>query len=301
LSDLVLSTENLTKHYGKQAVLSGVSINVKSGDIYGLVGKNGAGKTTFIRLISGLVDKDGGEIRLFGNSDFKEEISKVGFVIERPYLYLNNTATENLKLFCKLTETDEKEIEKVLKIVGLEDVDKKKSVGKYSLGMKQRLSLAIALIPFPKLLILDEPLNGLDPIGIHDLRNLLITLNVQHGITIVVSSHILDELSKVATRYGIINGGKLLGEYSAKDINTKEQYVKYVVNDSETAEKIIRNKYNSAKIEISDTNSFKLLSEISHVSEINKLLIQQDIELINVTTMENNLEDYFINLIGKDS
>lgn len=297
--EVIMQTNALQKKYRDYFALDSVSINVMKGDIYGLLGRNGAGKTTLIRLISGLINKDGGEISLFSNKDFKREIHRVGFVIERPFLYLNNTAKENLKLYCLLTGTNTKRINDVLNIVGLNELESKKKVGAYSFGMKQRLSIATALIPLPELLILDEPLNGLDPMGIHDFRDLLLTLNKEHGITIVISSHILEELSKVANRYGILETGKMIGEFSFDDIKSIKQYVKYTVNDVELSKNILINMFGIKKIEIIDKNVLKVFEGSDILPQINKTLIKNGVELINVTTVQEDLEEYFLKIVNK--
>lgn len=280
--------------------LDSVSISVNKGDIYGLIGKNGAGKTTFMRIISSLINKDDGEVYLFSNDNYKKEIHRVGFVIERPFLYLNNTAMENINLYCKLSGVSEERIAQVLEIVGLNGVDNKKKVGNFSFGMKQRLNIASALVALPELLVLDEPLNGLDPLGVHDLRELLIKLNLEHGITIFVSSHILEELTKISNRYGILDKGRLIGEYSNDEIIGLERHVKFIVSNSHLAVKILNDDFGLSNTKVTSKTEFKFFGETDLLPKINSTLINAGIDLKNVTTVENNLEGYFLRLIGAE-
>ena len=207
---LVLETKMLTKKYRKQIAVNKVNMNIKKGDIYGLIGKNGAGKTTIMKMICGLIHSTEGDIKLFGSNDLNKGRNRMGCIIEQPALYGDMTAKENLKYYTKLLGiTDYSNIDKLLDLVGLKNVDKKKCKN-FSLGMKQRLSIAISLLNNPDFLILDEPINGLDPSGIKEIRELILKLNNESKITILISSHILGELNKIATKYGIIKNGTLL-------------------------------------------------------------------------------------------
>ena len=209
--EYVLQTFDIVKKYNKQRVLDKVNMNIQKGDIYGFVGENGSGKTTIIRLVTGLIFADEGSYELFGVSNKDKKIlqsrKKVGAVVETPSIYRNMTAYENLKTQCLLLGVnDENKIKEVLEIVGLVDLyDSKKHAGNFSLGMRQRLGIAMALLNEPEFLILDEPMNGLDPEGIVSMRELIIHLNQNKGITFLISSHILTELSLIANRYGIIS------------------------------------------------------------------------------------------------
>ena len=222
--EYVLQTFNIVKKYNKQKALAGVNMNIQKGDIYGFVGENGSGKTTIIRLITGLIFADEGSYELFGvsNKDKKilESRKKVGAVVETPSIYRNMTAYENLKTQCLLLGVnDENKIKEVLETVGLSDLyDSKKQAGNFSLGMRQRLGIAMALLNEPEFLILDEPMNGLDPEGIVSMRELIIHLNKNKNITFLISSHILTELSLIANRYGIISKGKIIKEISYEDM-----------------------------------------------------------------------------------
>ncbi|AGM98068.1 mutacin ABC transporter, ATP-binding protein MutF [Streptococcus iniae SF1] len=206
----IMKTKNLTKLYRKQAVLTNVSINVEEGTVYGLLGPNGAGKSTLLKLITKVIQPNSGEILFDGNTLSDKELRKMGAIIENPAIYPNLTATENLEVLTTLLGIDKSKIDEVLRIVSLQDTGNKK-VKEFSLGMKQRLGIAMALINNPKLLILDEPTNGLDPIGIQELRE-LIRKFADRGITIILSSHILSEVQQVADKVGIINKGRLCYE-----------------------------------------------------------------------------------------
>ncbi|EOZ5986139.1 ATP-binding cassette domain-containing protein [Enterococcus faecium] len=214
----VLKTKDLVKQIEGVLVLDKVNMSISQGDIYGFIGNNGAGKTTFMRTITGLVKYNSGEIKLFGKSFplNRHSLQKIGALIENPVFFPELTAYDNLKYFSLLTNRNVENIDHILALMNLDKVGKKK-VKNFSLGMKQRLGIAIALIPDPELIILDEPLNGLDPQGIQDIRNLILKLNQEHGITFLISSHILSELEQVATKYGIMHVGRLIEEFSISE------------------------------------------------------------------------------------
>ncbi|EGP5362770.1 multidrug ABC transporter [Enterococcus faecium] len=214
----VLKTKDLVKQIEGVLVLDKVNMSISQGDIYGFIGNNGAGKTTFMRTITGLVKYNSGEIKLFGKSFplNRHSLQKIGALIENPVFFPELTAYDNLKYFSLLTNRNVENIDHILALMNLDKVGKKK-VENFSLGMKQRLGIAIALIPDPELIILDEPLNGLDPQGIQDIRNLILKLNQEHGITFLISSHILSELEQVATKYGIMHEGRLIEEFSISE------------------------------------------------------------------------------------
>lgn len=212
--EYIIETEGLTKRYGKRLCVNNISIHIAKGDIYGFIGRNGAGKTTAMRLILVLARPTSGKIKLFNSDDLNAQRKKIGSLIEAPGLYKRCSALENMKRFSILYGGDDKEIEELLSFVGLNGVGNKK-VGQFSLGMKQRLGIAIALLGNPEVLILDEPVNGLDPAGIKEVRDLLLKLNKEKNVTIMISSHLLDELAKITTKYGIINNGVLVEEIDA--------------------------------------------------------------------------------------
>lgn len=218
MEQVILKTNHLTKRYGHRAVVENLSMTIHQGDIYGFIGKNGAGKTTLIRMVTGLAAPSDGSIQLFGSGSLLEGRSRIGTVIEAPAFYPGMTARENIIAFSRLQGLrDFSHVEELLELVGLDHTGKKKCRN-FSLGMKQRLAIAIALIGDPELLILDEPTNGLDPEGMKEVRDLILKLNQERGITVLVSSHILGELSKFATRYGIIHHGKLIEEFTEEDL-----------------------------------------------------------------------------------
>lgn len=220
LSEMLLETRNLTKQYGHHKAVDSVNMHIKKGTIYGFIGRNGAGKTTCLKMISGLSKPTCGEIEMFGykGKDLQEVRSRIGCLIEAPGLYGNMTAYENLNIKCKLFGIKKKSyIEEILRIIGLEDVGKKKTKH-FSLGMKQRLGIGLALVGEPDLLVLDEPINGLDPQGIAEIRDTIQRLQKEKNMTICISSHILEELSKIATDYGIIHNGSLLQEITREEL-----------------------------------------------------------------------------------
>ena len=217
--EYVLKTESIKKRYGNHDVLKGLSMNVPKGSIYGFIGKNGAGKTTAIRIICGLQEPSGGEYSIYGIKNSRMDIltsrRRMGSVIEAPAVYQDMTATDNVKMQCSILGLPSfKNTEKLLKIVGLENTGRKK-VRNFSLGMRQRLGIAVALAGSPDFLVLDEPMNGLDPEGIIEMRELILDLNRRHNITVLISSHILDELAKIATHFGFIDDGAIVKEISA--------------------------------------------------------------------------------------
>ena len=221
--EYILKTNDLVKRYGRYEALNGLTMNVPKGSIYGLVGKNSAGKTTLIRLICGLQNPTSGEYSIYGVSNKQKEIiqsrHRMGAVVETPAIYLDMTAEDNLKVqHCVLGLPSFDEIPHILKMVGLENTGKKKARN-FSLGMRQRLGIAVAIVGSPDFLVLDEPTNGLDPQGIVEMREIILKLNRQHGITILISSHILDEMARLATHFGFIDNGQMIEEISASELN----------------------------------------------------------------------------------
>lgn len=295
--EIVLKTNNLTKKFGHKIVVNNVSMTINKGDIYGFIGKNGAGKTTFMKMVLSLTHKTSGEIELFGSANLKENSKKIGSLIEAPGLYRNTTAYENMYRFSLVYGGDKKSINELLKLVGLSNVGKKK-VKDFSLGMKQRLGIAIALLGNPEFLVLDEPINGLDPAGIKEVRDVILKLNKEKGITFLISSHLLDELSKVVTKYGIINNGCLLEEVSSKDLidRCKNKLVISTSNLNKTKE-LLKEIVNEKDIIIKD-NEIELLSHVEEGEKINKFLVSHDIYANKICPIFDSLEDYFIEKIG---
>ena len=278
-----LQTRKLTKKYGNEVAVNEVSMNIRQGEIYGFIGQNGAGKTTLIKLVTGLISKSAGEYEIFGESsegDLSEVRSQMGCLIEAPAFYLNMTARENLQVSRLVRNiVDKKCIDEVLDMVGLTEVQNKK-VKKFSFGMKQRLAIANSLLGNPKFLILDEPINGLDPINIVKVREVLKKINKEKGTTILISSHILGELSEVASCYGIINKGILVEEITAEELHEKcRQHIEIQVKDTKKAAVIIEGEINSTNFEVMPQNIIKLYSNLDKISEINSVFLHHGVEI----------------------
>lgn len=295
--DYIIETQNLVKQYKTKRAVDNISIHVKKGDIYGLIGKNGAGKTTLMKLILGLSKPTSGEILLYGNEDLNKSRNKIGSLIEEPGLYKNCTAYENMLRFAILYGTKKEEIKELLELVNLSNTGSKK-VGQFSLGMRQRLGIAIALLGNPEILILDEPINGLDPAGIKEIRDIIIKLN-QKGVTFLISSHLLDELAKIVTNYGIISEGSLIEEVSAKELNERcRQFVKIQTINDKLAIKLLKNEISDILLE-SKPDGIYLLNHLNESAEINKFLVNKNIDVSEITLQESNFEDYFIERLGR--
>ncbi|MDZ4993800.1 ATP-binding cassette domain-containing protein [Clostridium perfringens] len=301
----IISVRNLNKRYGKKIILDNLNMNLKKGDIYGLVGKNGAGKTTLIRMILSLANIDSGEIELFGKIDEKEKLSehkKIGNIIETPAFYSFFTAKQNLEYYrIQRGIVGEKSIDEVLEMVGLGDVGNKK-FKKFSLGMKQRLGLALALLGEPELLILDEPTNGMDPMGIREVREVLLKLNKLDGVTILVSSHILGELSQLANCYGFLKDGKIVEEISEEELNEKcRHHLLIKVDDCKRASIILEQALKNNSYEILPDGFIKVYRELDNPQRINRALVEGGVDVYSLERVGVNLEDYFINLIGGEN
>lgn len=293
----VVETENLTKNYGNKQVLNQVSMHVAQGDIYGFIGKNGAGKTTLMKILLGLTPATAGNVRLFGSMQLNAGRHRIGALIEAPAFYNGCSAYENLQRFAILAGTPNQDLNALLQLVGLGDVGKKKA-GKFSLGMKQRLGIAIAMLGDPDLLILDEPINGLDPEGIKEIRDLLLRLHHERNVTILVSSHLLDELAKITTRYGIINQGQLVEEFSAAELALRCQHRLRVVTDqAAAATKIIKKMYPKAQITPVE-NGLDVVAETMDNAQVNQQLVQGGVNVQGISLVTDNMEDYFIQRMG---
>jgi ABC-type multidrug transport system, ATPase component len=301
MNEYVVKASNITKIFKKHKVLDNLSINIKKGDIYGFVGKNGSGKTTMIRVITGLVIPNGGQIELFGHSEESEiikERSRIGALIDSPAIYLNMTARENLELI-KIQRgiPGTKCIDEALNSVGLKDIDKKKAKN-FSLGMKQRLGIAMALISDPEFLILDEPINGLDPIGIKEIRELLLKLNKERGTTIFISSHILSELTQICSRYGFINDGKLIEEITASEFLDKcRSYIYLKISDCSEVSIILENELGIKDYEVFPDNTLRIYDDFDG-EKITLALAKHNIGVKEIMNMGESLEDYFTKLVG---
>ena len=302
MKEVILKTYNITKKYGNQVAVNNVNMTIKKGEIYGFIGQNGAGKTTLIRLITGLIHKTGGEIELLGatgEAELNKSRTMVGSLIETPSFYTNMTARENLEVSRLVRNIPGKKcIDEVLELVGLKDVEKKK-VKNFSLGMRQRLGIANALMGNPKLLILDEPINGLDPMGIVEIRELLKKINKEKDMTILISSHILSELSELATTYGIISNGKLIEEITAEQLAEKcRQYIDLKVDDTSRAVTLLERELGISDYEVLEDKKIKVFSNLDNVGEVNSILSKSGVIVESISIKGENLEEYFMNKIG---
>lgn len=295
--ETILKTKKLTKKYGNKKAVNEVSMTIKKGDIYGFIGKNGAGKTTFMRTVLALTKQTSGTVELFGSKKIEDVGIKIGSLIEAPGLYKNATAYENMVRFSILYGADKSKINDILKLVGLHKTGKKKAKD-FSLGMRQRLGIAIALLNDPEFLVLDEPINGLDPKGIKEIRDVILKLNKEYGITFLISSHLLDELSRVVTRYGIINEGVLLEEVTSEELIDKcKNKIVIRTNNNDKAAKLIKKEYSDINIEVDD--DINIYSDTSLSSAINTMLVNNKIEVKEIFVNVDSLEDYFIRRIGE--
>lgn len=299
--ETIVSAEEITKSFGKQIAVRNVSMEVKKGDIYGFIGENGAGKTTMIRMMAGLAKPSSGQLSLFGSQDLVRAREKIGTVIEYPALMPGMTARENLMVEMKLRGIkNPKKIGEVLMKVGLADT-KKKKVKNFSLGMKQRLAIAIALLGDPEFLILDEPTNGLDPVGIREIRELIQELNQEHHITVLISSHILGELSKLATRYGIIHKGELIQEFTEEELSRQSQSsltVKLPGDQRARACEVMREQFAAEEFQMVGEEELKVYGFMERPGNVNKALMQQGIQVEEIYVENMDLEKYFLRAVG---
>lgn len=302
MNEYVIETRNLTKQYGVQKSVSDLNIHVKRGRIYGLLGRNGAGKTTTMKMLLGLIKPTSGTVKIFGKSmigNEKKILPRIGCLIESPGFYPNLTGTENLKIFARLRGIPAKNaIKSALEVVGLPYNDKK-LFSQYSLGMKQRLAIALAIMHDPELLILDEPINGLDPIGIAEVRDFIRELCDVRGKTILISSHILSEISLLADDIGIIDHGVLLEEESIAELEQKNsKYIHFVVSDAAQASRIIEKDFNTRNFAVENNHSLRIYDTDLSVSAINRSFIENGLEVSEAHTCEDSLEDYFKHVTG---
>ncbi|UFJ40335.1 ABC transporter ATP-binding protein [Brevibacillus humidisoli] len=298
----IIKTTNLTKMYGTQKAVDNLQMNVQQGQIYGFLGQNGAGKTTTIRMLLGLIKPTQGRIEIFGEDLFqhhKEILKRIGAIVEFSGFYENLTARENLLINAKLMGVHKKNaVEEALEIVGLHQ-ETKKLVGKFSLGMKQRLGIARAILHHPELLILDEPSNGLDPIGIKEIRRLIKSLAQERKITIVISSHILSEVEQLADHIGVIHQGKLLEEISFEELRKRNRkYLEFQVSNDHKAAMLLEKHFQIFEYEVHDEGNIRIYSHIGQQSKLNRVFVEHGIDVSKMTMSEDRLEDYFIKVIG---
>ena len=293
--EYILQTDNLSKVYGTKTVLDHVSIHVPKKSIYGLVGKNGAGKTTLMRIICGLTQQSDGSYTLLGKTNDNTVRNNMGMLIEKPGIYEHMTALENLRYFSTLYGLKSQDYQKILEMVGLQNAGKKKA-RQFSLGMKQRLGIAISLLGNPDFIILDEPINGLDPEGVYEMRKMLETLNRQYGTTIMIASHILSELYKLATDYAIIDGGCLIDEFSKETLERAcSSGVQITVEPEylQNAKSLIASHYSNVRCEVISNQSLNLYEKIN-LADLNQLLVENKVRVCGLRTNDEDIEKFFI-------
>lgn len=300
MSEILLQTKALTKQYGHQKAVDNVDIHIKKGAIYGFIGRNGAGKTTCMRMIGGLAKPTSGEISMFGyaGKDLSKVRSRVGCLIEAPGVYPNMTAKENIEMKCRLFGISKKGYaEGILDRVGLLNVGKKKTKN-FSLGMKQRLGIGMALVGEPDLLVLDEPINGLDPQGIAEVRDTIQNLCAQQDMTVFISSHILEELSKLATDYGIINNGALLQEITREELLSKcSEKITLTVDNPNKAVPVL-DKMGFVHYMIVDKNHIDVYERLNDSAALNTALVTAGISVAQLAVTGMELETYFLSITG---
>lgn len=303
MKEIILKTNNLTKKYKDFIALDNVSITLNKGDIYGLIGRNGAGKTTLMRIISTLTNKTSGSFTLFDCEDnnLLESKKHMGCLIEEPAFFANLTAYENLKYYAlQKGIVDSNQIDEAIKLVGLE-TDKDKKFKNFSLGMKQRLGIAFAIMDNPDFIVLDEPINGLDPIGISDIRETLKRLNEEKNITILISSHILSELYAVATKFCIIEKGHVIKELTKEELDTEcSKCIVIKTNDIKNACTVLESELDTTNYKVIGKEEIRLYDYITNPDKVNKTLIKKDVDIKSLYETGITLEDYFKSLIKEE-
>ena len=302
MSKYVIETKNLTKQYGTQKSVADLNIHVKQGRIYGLLGRNGAGKTTTMKMLLGLTQPTSGEVTIWGKplrTNEKKLLPRIGSLIESPGFYPNLTATENLRIFATLRGVPNRNaIKNALDLVGLPYKDKK-LFSQYSLGMKQRLAIALAIMHDPELLILDEPINGLDPIGIAEVRSFIRDLCTERGKTILISSHILSEIALLADDIGIIDHGALLEEESLAELEAKSsRHIRFTVSSTTQAARILEQGFHETQFTIQDDYKMRLHNLDISVGEIVTAFVENGLTVSEAYICEESLEDYFKRVTG---
>ena len=298
----ILKTISLNKKYNGKVVLKNLNMSIKRGDIYGLIGKNGAGKTTLMRLITGLANLSSGSIEIFDADNVKSitsERKRIGALIEMPAFYGDMTAIDNMELVRLQKGIPGKAcIKEKLELVGLTNIEKKK-VKDFSLGMKQKLGLAMALLGDPELLILDEPMNGLDPMGIVHIRELLKNLNKEKGITILISSHLLSELNQLATSYGILNNGEIVEELTQSELDDRCKKALEIKTDNlKKTTWVLENILKTTNYKVLPDKVIKIYEYINEAGEVSKALSEEGIVIYQISVSGDNLESYFMGIVG---
>ena len=302
MDEFIIETRHLTKQYGTQKSVSDLNIHVKKGRVYGLLGRNGAGKTTTMKMLLGLTEPTSGEIELWGKplrGNEKEVLPRIGSLIESPGFYPNLTATENLRIFAALRGVPSRNaVKDALDLVGLPYRDKK-LFSQYSLGMKQRLAIALAVMHDPELFILDEPTNGLDPIGIAEIRTFIRRLCDEGGKTVLLSSHILSEISLMADDIGIIDHGVLLEEESLSALESKNgRFIHLGISDAAQAARLLETVLHTGQFRIDDDKSIRIFDTSLSLSLLSETMVKGGVDLYDLHLCENTLEDYFKRVTG---
>lgn len=300
MTDIILRASNVSKIYGKHKALDKVSLEIKRGMVYGIIGANGAGKSTFMRTVMGLISSDEGDIELFGQTGQKGlqlARRKMGQSIETPALYPELTAQKNMQVQAANGGVGDREINELLAMVNLSHTGKKK-VKNFSLGMRQRLAIACTLVTNPEFLILDEPINGLDPSGIVEMREIIQRLVSERGITVLLSSHILDELSQIATHYGILHEGKLINELSRDELSeVTRQYIELETHSSEKAVTVL-DELGIKDYKVISSTVINIYERLDDAAKINHALVSAGVAVSRIATTRQKLEDYFLQLTG---
>lgn len=301
--EYVIECNQLSKVYKKQRALDTLNLKIAKGEIFGLIGQNGAGKSTMMKLLAGLIHPSEGDFRLFGKDPMEDPYiyRRIGILIEQPGLYENMTGIANMHIKALAMGCDNAaELQELMELCGL-DVNLKKKVKSYSLGMKQRLGLALSMIGNPDLLILDEPVNGLDPQGITDIRNAILRVNHKRNVTILLSSHILEELSKIATSYGIIKDGILIQQMSSEELdNSCKDYCLLKTDNTKKAAIVLEEKCKLTDFKVIENDSIHIFEKID-TSMINETLVKNEVRIFEIMMHKQNLEAYFLSITGGDS
>lgn len=298
MNKIVLKTTNLTKKYKEFTALDNVNITINRGDIYGLIGRNGAGKTTLMRIITTLTSKTSGDYVLFNGNDITEAKRRIGSLIENPAFFPNLSAYDNLKYYAiQKGITNYKQINESLKLVGLDDV-KNKKFKNFSLGMKQRLGIAFAMLDNPDFIILDEPINGLDPIGISDLRDTFKKLNKERNITILISSHILSELYQLSNKFCILESGRVVKEITKEELDLEcNKCIIIKTNNVKEASIVLEKSLKTSNYKVIDNTEIRLYDYLDHTDKVIKELTKNNININSITETGITLEDYFKTII----
>lgn len=302
MSEYAIKTTKLTKRFGEEIGVDCVNMHVPQGKIYGLLGRNGAGKTTTMRMLLNLASPTSGEISLFGE-DYRKNpkgiYHRIGSMIETPGFYENLTGKENLQIFARLRGQHKKDsVQNALEIVGLEK-ETKKTFGNYSLGMKQRLGIAAAIMHNPEMLILDEPINGLDPVGIQEVRKYLEMLCREKGVTILISSHILNEIEQIADIIGVLHEGRLIEEIAMQELlEHNRKYAEFTVSDEDKACLLLEQKFQLTDYTVHENKNIRIYANFEMRADFNRCFIENGISVSKINISEEKLENYFSNLIG---